>query len=581
MITITVPGSKSITNRALLIAALAKGKSILRNVLKSDDTERMMNALRMLGVKIKKSGSEIVIHGGNLRKPRGKLFCGNSGTTLRFLTALLATQNFECVLTGDARMRERPIGDLVDALIQLGAEIKYLRKKLFPPIKISSPINRNVCEISGKLSSQFLSGLLMAAPLADYTITVYRRGDLVSKPYIDLTLKIMKTFGVRVEKIGYKKFIIRAGQKYRARDFKIEGDASSASYFWGISALTGEKINVKNIPLNSAQADLQFLKILKKYPCFRKPLCTNGCKPASLDINCRDFPDSAMALAILCAFTKGKFRLSGLSNLRVKECDRLHALATELKRIGCRAQELHDGLKIYGNPEKLHGATIETYNDHRMAMCFGMAGFVLPGIKIKNSECVKKTYPDFWKDLSALKKKFLRKNIILTGMRGSGKTRLGKMLAAKLKRKFVDIDALIEKTAKKTVSEIVAKKGWKYFRKLERTATKKAARMKNVVIATGGGTLMYPENIKALKKNSRIIFLYAKTDVLKKRLKNKQNRPPLTARKNFLNELREIHKKRLFRYKKVSDIVFDVSQQTKNRNKDLDIKLKKLLNIIS
>lgn len=565
-----VPGSKSITNRALLIAALAKGKTTLKNFLESADTRHMRQALKKLGVKIAQRGNTLLVQGGLLYRSASKIFCGNSGTAMRFLTAVLAAQPFETILDGDQRMRERPIGDLLDSLRQLGAHAYSLKRNGYPPIFVKGPLKGGKCLIKGNISSQFLSGLLIAAPLAQNEVTILGEGDLVSKPYVDMTCDLIKRFGVLVERNGYKKFFIKEGQNYKARIFEIEGDASSASYFWGISALTGEPIHVTNIPKKSPQPDMELKEMLT-------------CDMASfLDpINYQNFPDSAMTYAVLSAFQKEKSELRGLSNLRIKECDRLHALAVELRRIGCHVKELPDGLKISGNPEKLHGARIKTYNDHRMAMCFGMASFVLPGIKIENPGCVKKTYPNFWKDLRKLKKKFLEKNIILTGMRGTGKTELGKALAQSLQRKFIDIDELIECTAKKTISEIVQTKGWKYFRNLERKIVKKLRFVKHAVIATGGGTLINQQNAKILQENGKIIFLDAKIGILKKRLQHYKNRPSLTGENNFLNELSQVYKKRKKQYLDIADAITNVSAHTKNAKNDIREKIEKLKKVVA
>lgn len=571
MMEITVPGSKSITNRALIAASLAKGKSVLSNVLYSDDTKHMMVALKNLGIKTKQlKNNKLEIHGGRLKKSPKTLFCGNSGTTMRFLTAILAAQNFESVLDGDKRMRKRPIKDLIDALYQLGANAIPLRKNNFPPVKIKCPLLGGHCYISGKISSQFLSGLLLAAPLAHNSVTIHVQGNLVSRPYVDMTIDVMEKFGIKVKRNGYKKFLIASGQKYRAQNFEIEGDASSATYFWGISALTSEEIKVTNISDDSKQADIKVKNIQASYLAYRQA----GKLQA---INCSDFPDGAMTLAIICAFNKGKFVLTGLQNLRVKECDRLAALSTELKKIGCRCRATKNSLIISGNPEKLHGAKIKTYNDHRIAMCFGMASFVLPEVKITNPSCVKKTYPNFWKDLAELKKHFQQKNIILTGMRGSGKTKLGQLLGRYLGRRFIDIDTLIEQKAHKTISEIVGRLGWPHFRHLEHDIVKKISKYSSAIIATGGGTLCFKKNARLLKQNGKVIFLDSKISSLRQRLFGKTDRPSLTGKKDFLKELNEIYLKRFAAYNSVADAVLDVSQQTYNKQRDLEKKLQKLL----
>lgn len=574
MIKLRVPGSKSITNRALITAALAGGRSKLKNCLNSDDTMYMQMALKALGCKITGHGSDLIVHGcgGNFQKPSRTLFCGNAGTAMRFLAAVLAGQPFASVLTGDKRMQKRPIKDLLDALRQLGAKVQA--NNGCPPVKIRENFIGGTCHVKGNISSQFISGLLLAAPLAKKDVTIKVKGNLVSKPYVDMTISVMRDFGIDIRQKDYKEFHIKAGQKYKPRTFTIEGDASSAGYFWGLSALTGERIEMEGVPEKSIQADARFKEIIKKMIGDK----TGFLKPIGR-INCSNFPDSAMTLAVLCAFAKGKSVLTGLSNLRVKECDRLCALTAELNKIGCETKELKDGLEIHGDPESLHGAIIKTYSDHRMAMCFGIAGVCVPDIKIENPTCVSKTYPGFWKDLNKVKKYLAAKNIVLTGMRGSGKTEIGRILAKKLKRKFIDLDELIEKLAGEKIAEIVRSRGWKYFRELEHKAARKLAKVKNAVISTGGGTLMHKRNVKILKKNDKIIFLHCPVKILKKRIENKKNRPSLTGKTDFLSELATVYKKRIKTYFSVADAVMDVSADTLNKKRDLKSKAGEILKI--
>lgn len=569
MIRLAVPGSKSITNRALIMASLAKGKTVLANALSSDDTKYMQQTLQNCGVKIKKNRDRVSVVGGALGPPKKKLFCGNAGTAVRFLTALLATQPFPSIITGNVRMQSRPIQDLLDALTQLGAEAVSVRGNGAPPIKVQGPLRGGSCTLSGSTSSQFLSGLLLAAPLAQHHVTIHIKGDLVSKPYVDMTIALMARFGVPVHRNGYKKFSIPSGNAYKATRYAIEGDASSASYFWGIGALTGEEIKITNIPKNSKQADMEFLNAIEKLKKF-SPLHRRR-SDNLVTFHCKNFPDAAMTLAILCAFHKGRFRLTGLTTLRVKECDRLAALKTELSKIGARVKEESEGLLIFGNPENLHAASIETYDDHRMAMCFGMASVFLPGIKIKNPGCVSKTYPLFWKDLAKVKKELRAKNIILTGMRGSGKTALGKLLAKKLKRQFIDCDEEIMKQAKMTIPHIVERFGWRGFRKREQQMVKKISSVKYAIIATGGGTLVRKANEEMLKQNGKILLLNCPLSILEKRLMGKTDRPPLMKKKNFLHELAGIYTKRKKRYSEVADGVLDASSN------DLYKKTKKIL----
>jgi len=289
-----------------------------------------------------------------------------------------------------------------------------------------------------------------------------------------------------------------------------------------------------------------------------------------------------MTLAVLAAFRNGKTILTGLQNLRVKECDRLNALVTELRKIGARAKEKRGGLEIIAADavEKLRAAKIKTYDDHRMAMCFGVAKFFIPDIKIENPQCVKKTYPNFWKDLAMLKKKFLEKNIILTGMRGSGKSKLGAFLGRTLGRRFIDIDELIEKRTKRPIAEFVEKYGWKAFRKLEQKVVESLKHIRHSVIATGGGTLMSRLNAKILKTNGRVIFLECAVPALQKRLSGNTERPTLLGNGDFLSELPQVYKKREKKYRALADAILNTSSQTRDKKDDLRKKLEKLIKII-
>jgi len=403
----TVPGSKSYTNRALTVAALADGTSTLRGALASDDTHVAREALACLGIVVEEDDTTFRVHGqhGRFADPQQPLFLGNSGTTTRFFTAMLTIAGFPCTITGNARMQERPIGDLLEALNQLGTEVTSVRGNGCPPVHIGAQrLRGGTAEISGAISSQFLSGLLMVAPYAQQDVHLVVRDTLVSVPYVDLTLDIMARFGVEVDNEGYRRFFMRGQQCYTGQDYIVEGDASSATYFWGLAALLGQEMCVTNVPPTSVQGDVRFLHVLERMGCkvsHGARLVISG--PAQLqplgEIDLNALPDAAMTVAVLAAFCKGTTRLRNIANLRVKETDRLRALTTELRKLGAAVTELPDGLHIDGDPERLHAADIVTYDDHRMAMCFGMAGARLPGIRIQDPACVTKTYPDFWEDL--------------------------------------------------------------------------------------------------------------------------------------------------------------------------------------
>lgn len=375
---IKVPSSKSYTNRALILAALRKGKTEIINPLDCDDTKHMIRALRKLGVKVEqKSSSKIVVTSkGSPFKNPGTISVGNAGTAMRFLTPLLAAQPFTSKITGNKRMQERPMKDLIQAL-----PIKIEHNNFCPPLTIhGKSLNLKKISIPAKISSQFVSALLLSAPLLGNP-KIEIKGGAVSKPYIKMTKNIIKNFGPK---------------------YTIETDASSASYFFALGAL-GFNVKVANLSQKSLQADIQILKYLKKMGCRIKEdskgiqiIGPKQLKPLGT-VNLEELPDSAMTLATLCCFTEGRSTLKGLSTLRHKECNRLTALATELSKTGAQVRELKNGLQLQGT-KKITPATIKTYNDHRMAMCAAVLKSRIPSLKIQNPGCVSKTYPNFWND---------------------------------------------------------------------------------------------------------------------------------------------------------------------------------------
>jgi len=598
---ILIPGSKSYTNRALLLAALAKGKSLIRNPLFSDDTLYMIQALRSLGVKIVKKNKQLFVYGngGKLIKPAKPLFLGNAGTAVRFLTAALATTSPECVITGNERMLKRPINDLLVALNKLGATIKSNHGHL--PLTIKKTLIGGKTTIRGQISSQYLSALLMASPCASKPVTISVKGKLTSKPYAMMTIETMRYFGVTIDNRDFNTFIISPSTykatNYKATNYLVEGDASSASYFWAIAALNGLTIKVLNIDITSAQADLGFVKILQKLGCKIKTgkhfITVSGPKKlkplGEIDLN--HMPDSAMTVAIIAAFVNGKSVLKGLSNLRVKECDRLKALSTELTKIGISVMETKDSLEIIGKQDSGNSAIIETYDDHRMAMCFAIAGTRIPGIKIKNPSCVSKTYPEFWDDLKKIgikiitqtdktKLKRKNKNIVLSGLRGTGKTVIGQKLAKLLKFDFIDTDQFIEHNSGMKIASIVQKYGWDHFRKLEIATAKHLSTRTKTVIATGGGMLINPKNAYQLKKNSIIVLLKCENTIAAKRIAKDFNRPALTAQKNTELELAELWTQRKNSYLQTADYIIDTSGQSANLSDDLTKKANEIIKLI-
>ena len=411
---VRVPGSKSITNRALLVAALASGESRLRGGLESDDTRVMCEALSALGCVIDTSSpAEWQVRGtsGRFTAPADTLWLGNSGTSVRFLTAAATLTAGAVRIDGDARMRERPIAQLVDALALLGAEIEVQGQHGCPPVHVGGGgLPGGHAEIDASQSSQYVSAVLLAAPYAEKDICLdLRGGTLVSRPFVDLTLKIMADFGVEANWDHEKgpRLRIRSGQTYQGRDYEIEPDASAAVYPFCAAAITGGSVRVEGLSRDSLQADLAILDYLERMGCriegdaagvtVRGPE-TRLRGLGSVDLN--SLPDAAMALAVVALFADGPTRLENLANLRIKETDRLAALEAEIQRMGGHATAGPDSLSI--EPAVLHGAEIETYEDHRMAMSFSLAGLKVAGVAIRNPGCVSKTWPGFFETFETL-----------------------------------------------------------------------------------------------------------------------------------------------------------------------------------
>ncbi|PHM74608.1 3-phosphoshikimate 1-carboxyvinyltransferase [Xenorhabdus kozodoii] len=415
--TINLPGSKSVSNRALLLAALAKGTTRLTNLLDSDDIRYMLNALAALGISCRLSADRTICEvdgiGGCITDKHGiELFLGNAGTAMRPLAAALCLGNnsldrsMSVVLTGEPRMKERPIGHLVDALRQGGAEIDYLEQEHYPPLHIKGGFSGGKITVDGRVSSQFLTALLMAAPLAANDTEIRIQGDLVSKPYIDITLALMKSFGVAVNNQQYQVFHIKGQQQYLSPGhYLVEGDASSASYFLAAAAIKGGIVRVTGIGKNSLQGDTKFANVLEQMGAIIRwgddfIECERGTL-TGIDMDMNAIPDAAMTIATTALFAQGETIIRNIYNWRVKETDRLHAMATELRKIGAEVEEGHDYIRI-SPPEKFHHAEIETYNDHRIAMCFSLVALSDTPVTILDPGCTAKTFPDYFNQLERL-----------------------------------------------------------------------------------------------------------------------------------------------------------------------------------
>ncbi|MDT8852519.1 3-phosphoshikimate 1-carboxyvinyltransferase [Pantoea dispersa] len=409
--TVNLPGSKSVSNRALLLAALANGTTRLTNLLDSDDVKHMLNALQALGVSYTLSADrtvcEVVGNGGPLRAEQPlELFLGNAGTAMRPLAAALCLGEQSVVLTGEPRMKERPIGHLVDALRQGGARIDYLEQTDYPPLRLNGGFTGGEVSVDGSVSSQFLTALLMTAPLAQNDTTITIKGELVSKPYIDITLHLMRCFGVDVENQHYQRFVVKGQQQYQSPgDYLVEGDASSASYFLAAAAIRGGTVRVTGIGRNSVQGDIRFADVLEKMGAVIEwgddyIACTRGALNA-IDMDMNHIPDAAMTIAITALFAEGTTLMRNIYNWRVKETDRLAAMATELRKVGAEVEEGHDFIRVTP-PAQLQHADIGTYNDHRMAMCFSLVALSDTPVTILDPGCTAKTFPDYFQQLAKI-----------------------------------------------------------------------------------------------------------------------------------------------------------------------------------
>ena len=409
---VTLPGSKSITNRILLLSAIADGETMIKHPLQSDDTHHMIEALKILQVDLTQNkNGDIHIKGsqGQFKNKSAEIFLGNAGTAFRPLTAALSFSQGNYMLSGVPRMHERPIKDLVDALLQLNANISYLNQEGYPPLKISPSeiiVNSSV-KIRGDISSQFLTALLMAIPLTKKEVSIEIVGDLISKPYIDITLNLMSRFGVHVKKIDWQHFLIPGSSTYVSPgEIFVEGDASSASYFLAAGALAGD-IEVKGIGENSIQGDVKFTEALAlmgaKIQTLEASIKVSKVKTLqAINLDCNHIPDAAMTLAVLALFANGTTKLHNIGSWRVKETDRIKAMATELKKLGAAVVEGEDFIEITPPLHIKEDVEIDTYDDHRIAMCFSLVSLKNIPITINDPACVNKTFPAYFEVLESI-----------------------------------------------------------------------------------------------------------------------------------------------------------------------------------
>ncbi len=469
---ITLPGSKSISNRVLLLAALCRGQTTVYELLDSDDTRVMLDALQALGCTLVKDGSTVTITGlaGQVPQRQARLFMGNAGTAIRPLTAALAVLGGDFELRGVARMHERPIGDLVDALRQLGCQIDYLENPGYPPLRIGQPALRldAPIQVRGDVSSQFLTALLMALPLvAAQNIVIEVVGELISRPYIEITLNLLARFGVQVQREGWQRFTIVAGSELRSPGaVHVEADASSASYFIALGAIAasadGQKsIKIQGVGADSIQGDIRFIEAARMMGAnivsgpnwleVSRGEPGHGWPLKAIVLDCNHIPDAAMTLAVMALYAKGSSTLRNIASWRVKETDRIAAMAAELHKLGATVEEGTDFIRITppASTEAWRAASIHTYDDHRMAMCFALAAFNparLP-TRIEDPQCVAKTFPDYFESLFALVHAAQVPVICIDGPSASGKGTLAAEVARRLGYHLLDSGALYRITA--------------------------------------------------------------------------------------------------------------------------------------
>ena len=457
--TVRLPGSKSLSNRILLLAALAEGETEVRDLLKSDDTDRMLDALKLLGIAVTPAGEgaiKVTGCGGQMPVKSAELFLGNAGTAFRPLTAALALAGGSYRLSGVPRMHERPIGDLIDALRHLGANITYEANDGYPPLQIRPGLDNatDTVPVKGNVSSQFLTGLLMALPLLNRTVTVEVVGELISKPYIEITLAAMRRFGVEVQREGWQKFTVTAGSRYRSPGvIYVEGDASSASYFLALGAMAGGPVRVEGVGADSVQGDIRFADALAAMGA-RITMGPNWIEASApvdgmlkgIEQNCLAIPDAAMTLVPVAVFAQGPTKLTGIASWRVKETDRIDAMANELRKLGGTVETTADTLTVIPpvDLKALHCAEIETYDDHRIAMCFSLMTLATP-LRILDPGCTAKTFPDYFERFAEVTQPV--PVIAIDGPSASGKGTITQRVAEALGWHYLDSGALYRLTA--------------------------------------------------------------------------------------------------------------------------------------
>lgn len=586
---IQVPGSKSIANRALLCAALAKGASTIDNLPDSEDVAVMLEALPQLGARVRKvrSGKQaaqsVVIAGTPKVKKSTKqktvVHTENAGTATRFMLPHIPSGG---VLTGNRYMQKRPIGELVQSLQQLGMEMEAPTS--CPPVQVlNNTVSKRDVVLDSSVSSQYVSSLMMFGPKVESALRkplrISRTGKIVSQPYVKMTQQVMQHFGATVRMKDER--TITAGGSYVANDFSVPADASSATYWWALAAITGSVITTPGVHPDAAvaQADTAMLAILQKMGCtIQQYAMQNGevvnagvvvsgprtLKPITVDM--RACPDAVLSVAIVAACADGTSLIKHIAHLEAKETNRLTLLRENLHRVGIRTElegSTGQHLRIYGNPQALKPAIITTDNDHRFAMAFAILGQRVDGMHIEQPQCVRKSYANFWNDLRAVQRIAKQQNIVLIGMRGTGKSTVGAYWAKRYNTSLLDTDDLIEQHIGTTIQAFVAAKGWSAFRKVERQIVKRALKQTGVVVSLGGGAVLDAVTQRELA-NHLVVFIYSPVTELHKRLRadHANTQRPAFADVNStkpmsLAELRNVWNERKELYYSLADYVLD------------------------
>lgn len=552
--TVTAPASKSFSHRAIMLASLAQGRSEISNLLLSDDTLLTIDACRKLGARISLAGNKAIITGfagKPAARPGTTIYLGNSGTSMRLLASVAALSTTPIVLDGDERMRQRPIGDLLDALNSAGFSAQAINDNGYPPIRVCS----NAAGIADKItvrastSSQFVSSLLLVAPLAARKTAIEVEGEAKSKPYIAITLEMMRLFGATTRNDGFRRFEVEPIRHYAARDYKVEADYSSASYFFAAAAVTGGKVTVGGLNTDSMQGDSKFITIIERMGAKvskgkeAMTVSSDGNLSGAGQIDCSDCPDVVPTICVVAACAHGTTKIVNVGHLRAKESDRITDLVCELKKFGCDASEGTDWILINGNGiEALHEATIDTHNDHRLAMAFAVLGMAVGGTAIAGAECVSKSFPDFFERLEELGAELEGQdgakvdrtlgesaNIVLIGFMGTGKSEVAKEISNRTGRPLVDIDSEIERNAGMNIPEIFESEGEEGFRKREAAECRKAAGRHGCVISCGGGAVLDGRNVALLSENGKLYWLKASPECIWERVSKIASKRPLLA----------------------------------------------------